>query len=254
LRSRILSILLTVPLLAYGSVQAEIEFSDDLSDLTPAERAWLEGDGPRPDIAAMQKNTPPQPGEDDFPTRFQNKQVKWLSPEDVPQNDYYLVNHLILTPDSLAHGWVTFEQCHHQLDALAKIDIVYNSQTTRGLTITRESGIASAKAGTAQVTLSGIEKDAEICIEGQSRTLRKASEGWVLERGPYMRKFFNGYYPMHLKETLNWSQTDLTLSRPASGHSLGRHFEQTDQNLTAKYWFEGELRPVYQFKRRSPNP
>ncbi|MDR9499284.1 MAG: hypothetical protein RI556_08930 [Hydrogenovibrio sp.] len=238
-----------------NAVLAEIEFSDDLSDLTPAERAWLEGEGPRPDLADTADPDASQSADDDFPTRFENHQIKWLKPEAVPDASYYLVNRLTVTPDSLRNGWMRFEQCHHQLDAINKIEVVYNSETTRALEVTHTQGIGRTQTQSASVILQAVSRGASVCIQGQSQTLVAIDDRrWQLRRGPYMRKFFNGYYPMHLQETLNWSQTELTLTHPESGQPLGRDFDLNPQakRLSARYWFEGELRPVYQFRQRTP--
>jgi hypothetical protein len=235
-----------------STVLAEITFSDDLSDLTPAERAWLEGKGPRPDVAGMVNSDVSQSQQDDFPTRFENHRIKWLTAETVPDSSYYLINQLTITPDALRDGWVDFEQCHHQLDAINKIEVVYNSETTRALKVTHTQGIGRTQTQSASVTLQTVSPGASVCIQGQSQTLiAVGDQHWQLKRGPYMRKFFNGYYPMHLQERLNWSQTDLTLTQPEPGQRIGRIFDlhPQAQRLTARYWFEGELRPVYEFQR-----
>jgi len=241
-------------LLWLPAAAADITFSDDLSDLTPQERAWLEGDGPRPDVAqSMKDNHQPMTvtPTDDFPTRFENEALVWLSPEQVQKDAYYLVNHLTVTPSSLKDGWVEFEQCHHQLDAINKVEVVYNPDNTRNLSVTQAQGIGQTNTLTASVVLKQVSAQAHVCIEGESQTLNKTQDQqWQLTRGPYMRKFFNGYYPMHLQENLSWDPSQISLTQPSptiENQPSGRQYTHQSGQLKAAYWFEGALRPVYRF-------
>ena len=212
---------------------AEIEISQDLSDLTEAERAWMEDDS---ELDAITIN---------------GGQLNWLT-EDKTIGQYGLENSLTLSRSALKDGWVEFTQCHNNLDEIRKIEVQYNPENTRSLTLNSSEKIASVKIDNqnSSALLLGVDKLARVCISGESKSLEKTKEGYVLKRGPYMRKFLDGYYPMALKETLNWSKTSLTLQTNTMQSQLGQSYQYAIQakTLTAEYWFEGRLSPRYQFK------
>ncbi len=229
----IISLLLT---LLPTVTMAEIEFSEDMSDLSAAERAWLEDDS-------------------SLDSHLVNEgQIKWL-PKAKTDSLYTLKNQLTLSPSSQLDGWVKFTQCHHQLDAISKVEIVYSEDTTRNLQVLSHQRIQQVVQQPFSVELTGVLPGAEICISGENKTLHKTATGWKLERGPYMRRFLDGYYPMQLQETLNWKHSGLELEPSSIQTHLGREsvLNKTEQQLHSNYWFEGILRTKYQFRSRAKN-
>ena len=226
------SVLLLTSALLWAPTQgvAEIEISDDLSDLTDAERAWLEDDS---SLNALAVN---------------GGQLNWLT-ENQTQGQYGLENSLILERSSLSDGWVQFTQCHNNLDAIRKIVVQYNPKNTRGLKVQSSEKIDSVSIDESNraAVLTGVGKQARVCIAGESKSLEETADGYLLKRGPYMRKFLDGYYPMALKETLTWSQTGLKLVTEGmqSQHGQSYDYSASSQKLVAKYWFEGRLSPRY---------
>jgi len=211
---------------------AEIEISQDLSDLTDAERAWFDDDS---ELNAITVN---------------GGELNWVT-KDKTIGQYGLENNLTLSVSALTDGWVQFTQCHNNLDPIQKIEVQYNAQNTRGLTLKEAQNIDAVQIdnNTQAAVLLGVKKQGRVCISGESKSLEKTDSGYLVKRGPYMRKFLDGYYPMALKETLNWSQTNLKLNANGIQSQTGQVYEYSDkaQTLSAEYWFEGRLSPRYEF-------
>ncbi|MBN2646956.1 MAG: hypothetical protein JXR44_04130 [Thiotrichales bacterium] len=207
-------------------------------DLTPEEKAWLEDDSFFASLEVSQG------------------QLKWVDPQKTV-GVYALSNRLILESDALKTGKVYFEQCHQNLDAIRAIDIVYNPETTSDLKVVSAKGVGRYQLQTAKVELYQVEQGAEVCIHGRNQTLTydTVSQTWQIPRGPFMRKFLDGYYPMHLQETIEWEATALKWAslqineNPAAGtYSPKQNLDSSKSTLKVDYWFEGKLRPVYKFK------
>lgn len=211
---------------------AEIEISQDLSDLTEAERAWLEDDST---LQAMTTNS---------------GQLNWLTQAQTA-GQYGLENDLTLPVSALTDGWILFTQCHNNLDPIHKIEVQYNAQNTRNLTLASSQNIEAVQIDNQgrSAILFGVQKRGRVCISGESKSLEKVGDGYLVKRGPYMRKFLDGYYPMSLKETINWSQTDLKLNKSNMQSKIGRSYDYSDKSktLSAEYWFEGRLSTRYLF-------
>jgi len=215
----------------------EIErLTDD--EITAAERAWLESD-------SSNENT-----------RMINEGKITAVDPSLTRSQYALFNKIHFLPDSLQSSQVDFTQCHKNLDAMNAIDIVYNAQTISNLQVQSSTHIGSYTTERDKIELKNIAQGAEICISGTTNLLSYDSQTqqWLLVRGPYMRKFLDGYYPMHLQEQIDLSATNLSLvdiriegnstyqpTRQETGHSSKAHL------ITLNYFFEGRLKPTYHF-------
>lgn len=206
---------------------------DDLSDLSAEERAFFEDD-----------------------SFFQSLEVSrgtlnWVEP-DKTLEQYALENRISLRPTSHQDGVVIFEQCHRHLDAISKIEVVYNDQTTSDLVVISTDKIQQAQAKDASVELIGVEKGAQVCIKGKSQTLTHDGQQWQLKRGPYMRKFLDGYYPMHLTEVIDWQDSPLKLvGQPRAPLPVPSKFIQqiNPHSMQFDYYFAGRLELTYQFEQ-----
>ena len=226
-----------------NSAHAEIEIEqldDDLSGLSAEERAFFEDDSFFQSLAVSTGN------------------LKWVEPE-LTQDSYSLTNTITIDQQSLQNGEVKFSQCHINLDAFSKIEVVYNKTTTRDLKVIRHQGIANYVTKPFSVDLTGVEKGAEICIEGTSQTLTKVDtqeNTWQLKRGPYMRKFFDGYYPMHVQESIHWQNVALELSGLATEPTPLKipdsfMLKPNANSIEMNYYFEGRLQTNYQFTQQN---
>ncbi len=160
-------------------------------------------------------------------------------------------NHITLTPESLATGWVKLEQCHEHLDAVPSTQIVYSEERIRGLRILRSENMERAWVEDHSVQMRNIRRDALICIEAESRALLDDEpNGYVLLNGPYMRRFLDGYYPMRVTMTVSLGDSGLRFDSltPAAQPGFSVHVGQDE--LGYDTWFEGRLITAIRFVLR----
>lgn len=220
---------------------AEIEISQSLEGLTAEEKAWLTDDSNLEAFAISE-------GE-----------LRWSSK--ASKENYWLENHLTIDAKSLQNGWIKFSQCHHQLDAVNKIEVAYNPSKTRNLEVKSFQGIDSVKVIGSGVELTKVSKGSKVCIDGESRTLTSNDLGYVIQRGPYMRKFLDGYYPMIVEESLFFKGLDIEITEvtPKSPQTaqtptmLKSKNDNEANELNYSYAFEGRLMPQYRFTKKANN-
>ena len=202
--------------------------AEDYSDLTPEQRAFLFDDS-------------------EFKAReISSGELKFLDPSGVPEG-YWLHNIINIDQSSLKTGWVQFEQCHYELDPTNLITITYNKDRTKNLAVKHSLGIEKHTIIDTHIDLKNIQKGAEICVFGETKTLHKTPQGFVMKRGPYMRRFLDGYYPMHVEESITYNPK-IYPDIKYYINQLGRTFKLEYNSINAQYWFEGELKPEYVFK------
>jgi hypothetical protein len=159
-------------------------------------------------------------------------------------------NRIRIDADSLATGWVHLYQCHDHLDAVPRAQITFREGYIRDLKVESFASIGEVWVEGASVQLSGVRKDAQLCLSAQTRALRDRGQGYfALQNGPYMRKFLDGYYPMRVTLDVEYPASllrVLDVSPPAQpGLALG----DTPGQLHIDALFEGELVTLVQFER-----
>ena len=131
---------------------------------------------------------------------------------DINQGDLVFLNHppkrlpyvqemqVVINEDSLKTGWVQTSQCHYRLDRLPALGGVFSPQKVRKLRILRTQNIGRAWVEGSSVQVEQIGADAVLCIFSENRTVQPSGfGGFEWRAGPYMRRFFDGYFPVHLK-------------------------------------------------------
>lgn len=106
---------------------------------------------------------------------------------------------LVITRQSLADGWVTMHQCHSDLDKVASSQIVYHQGRISNIRIVSSRNIKSAWVEGNSVQMKGIAANSEICIKADRRALSYENDSYSLRLGPFVRRFLDGYYPMHVR-------------------------------------------------------
>ena len=220
---------MTAGLIAVSAyAQTPVNDAEDYSTLTPEQRAFLFDDS-------------------EFKAReISSETLKFLDPKEVP-NGYWLDNYITIDKNALKTGWVKFEQCHYNLDPTNLITITYNKERTKTLDVKHAFGIEKHTINGTDIDLKNIQKGAEICVLGETKTLFTTPTGFVMKRGPYMRRFMDGYYPMHVEENITFPPS-IKPKEDFYNNELGKIFNNSDNLIKALYWFEGELRTVYPFK------
>lgn len=108
-------------------------------------------------------------------------------------------NRLMITEQSLSDGWVTMYQCHSDLDKVSASQIVYNQDRIRNIKVLSSHNIGSARVEGHTVQMTDIEAESKICISADKRALSYEKGRYYLKLGPFMRRFLDGYYPMHVQ-------------------------------------------------------
>ncbi len=157
-------------------------------------------------------------------------------------------NRITLTPDSLDSGWVRLEQCHQHLDPVPSSQIVYSQDRIRALRIVRTENIERAWVDENSVQMENIRHDALICIEAESLALRNdGPNAFVLNNGPYMRRFLDGYYPMRVTMTVNLGSTGLRFDSLTPTAQPGFRVDVSQTEVGYDTWFEGRLTTAIRF-------
>jgi hypothetical protein len=165
---------------------------------------------------------------------------------------HHHVNRLTITPDSVESGWIAMDQCHYDIDPVPLVEITYAPEKTRGLRVTRTENIATATADGHVVTLKEVGRQATVCVKAETRALTPRGDGYVLRSGPFMRRFLDGYYPMHVTLDIRYpGALELKDLYPPPGPGI-RH-TQYPGRLVLDLWFEGILETRFRF-RDSPTP
>jgi len=108
-------------------------------------------------------------------------------------------NRLMITEQSLSDGWVTMYQCHSDMDKVSASQIVYNQDRIRNIRVLSLQNIGSAWVDGHTVQMKDIAAESNICISADKRALSYDRGRYYLKLGPFMRRFLDGYYPMHVQ-------------------------------------------------------
>jgi hypothetical protein len=163
-------------------------------------------------------------------------------------------NRIRIRESSLQDGWIGLEQCHEHLDPVGALEIVYHPGRIRNLRILSSSHIETSRVSDAKVELTGIGHGASLCLSAESRALILLDDGrYRLRNGPYMRRFLDGYYPMHVTLEIEYPPGLLEPAgfRPQPG-AAGR-MEQSPGLLHWESWFKGTLFTEFDFHAVTPH-
>jgi hypothetical protein len=156
---------------------------------------------------------------------------------------------IILDAKSLANGWVTLIQCHSHLDAVPRSQVLYHKTRMRDLSIVSYDNIGAAWVEGHTVQLADVEKGASLCVEARTRSLEINADGsFSLRGGPYMRRFLDGYYPMHVSIDIELPRGYLRFLDTDPESQDGFRVEQTAEGIHVDTWFEGRLSTEVRFE------
>ncbi|MFN2381626.1 MAG: alpha/beta hydrolase [Guyparkeria sp.] len=163
---------------------------------------------------------------------------------------------LELDPESLEDGWARMHQCHHNLDPAAAVQIVYNGERTRDIRITEREGVAQAEVDGPSVQMREIERGATLCVQAQVLAIMPHPDktGYVVDNGPFMRRFLDGYYPMQVRLDVRWPDGMLALEESVPAAQAGLEIEANKQGVTVEAHFEGRLESRLHLVRGTTTP
>lgn len=157
-------------------------------------------------------------------------------------------NRIILHPSSLLDGWITLQQCHRHIDTVSEAQIVFHKERIRDLKIDSYRNISRVWVAGHTVQLRGVLHDAELCITGRSKALSSNQDGtYVLQNGPFMRRFLDGYYPMHVTMDIIFPANCLHIKHMSPQKQSGFEVWQDTNRLSIDAWFEGRLLTIITF-------
>lgn len=158
-------------------------------------------------------------------------------------------NKMTIEPQSLSNGWVKLQQCHNHLDKVGRAQILFRKNMIKQLEIVSYRNIEQAWIKDNTVQLRNISDNAQLCVAAISQALIANSDGsFSLRNGPFMRRFLDGYYPMHVTMNISLSGTGLQLASISPASQQGFHVWQNSEQVGYEAWFEGRLRTELRFK------
>ncbi|MCU0810753.1 MAG: hypothetical protein MUE59_06910 [Thiobacillaceae bacterium] len=160
-------------------------------------------------------------------------------------------NRILITPESLASGWVRLDQCHDSLDKVGRAQITFREGFIRDLKVVSSEHIESAWVEGPSVQLRNVATGARLCLSAETRALRNGGSGfYMLHNGPYMRKFLDGYYPMRVSIDVAYPEALLALVDITPAAQPGLKVIEAPGAISVDAVFEGELRTLIQFQQK----
>ena len=151
-------------------------------------------------------------------------------------------NAITLNRQTLDNGWAALVQCHENLDQVGSAQILFNAKRTRKLAIASYSNIGRAWVENSSVQMKNIGPGAKLCVTAQSRVLYVNGDGtYTLRNGPFMRKFLDGFYPLHLSMQVKYDNVGLRFLRTLPLPQEGFVVQQQNHEVNLDTWFEGKL-------------
>ncbi len=157
-------------------------------------------------------------------------------------------NKMIITDRSLEDGWVTIEQCHRNLDVVPLAQILFSKSRSRNLKVSRSENIAKAWVEENSVQLEDIGRQAVLCVTAETRSFVYNGDGtYSLRSGPFMRRFFDGYYPMRVTMDVQIEAKRLRFYETTPPAQDGFKVWRTAGAIHFEAWFEGRLNTDIRF-------
>lgn len=184
---------------------------------------WLESDADRQSLAVNE-------GELEFLSEQPERRVLYTS------------NWLTISAASLQSGWVELRQCQGHLDPVDRVEIVYGYRAMRNLRVLSSRGVGSARVVDGAVQMTQVGADAEVCVAAEVQVVRPSGEGrYVLQSGPFHRRFLDGYYPVHLDYRVIFPAGLLVLESVRPPDQPGFDVAMDKDEVRIETLFEGRL-------------
>ena len=160
-------------------------------------------------------------------------------------------NTFTLYKTSLKDGWIKLEQCHSNMDRVPRVQVLFNKERIRDIKVLRSDAIEKAWVENNSVQLENVTDNAVLCIEAWSRALVKNKDGsYRLTNGSFMRKFLDGYFPIHVTIDVDFKATNLQLISVEPVAQNGFKITRTAKTVNMDAWFEGRLKTKLTFTLR----
>jgi hypothetical protein len=152
---------------------------------------------------------------------------------------------LLITEQSLRDGWLRMYQCHSDLDKVDSSQIVYQPEQISNIRVLSSQNIGSVWVEGHTVQMKGIASGSKICLSADRRALSNEQGKYRLRLGPFIRRFLDGYYPMHVRVEVCFPETlQLISSSPVKAMQRA---ENDTRYADIDVWVVGELNIEFLF-------
>lgn len=164
-------------------------------------------------------------------------------------------NDIRIGPESLRDGWARLEQCHENMDAVSRAEVVYRPERIRAIRVASVNDIDQAWVEGPTVQLKGVQPGARLCVSAESLVLNLEDDGsYTVRNGPFMRRFLDGYYPMRVTLSVHYPCDRLRFGGSIPPPQPGFAVRDADCRVDVEAWFEGRLNTVLRFLPTAPAP
>lgn len=169
---------------------------------------------------------------------------------DIPREKlHHHHNALKIYPDSLSSGWIGLEQCHVNIDKVQAAQILFKQDRIRDIKILDYKNIKKVWIEGPSVQMEEVAANASLCISASTRSLIHNADGsYTLRNGPYMRRFFDSYFPLRVTMDLDFSRTNLELVQYTPEQQAGYQVDRENNKLHIDTVFEGKLVTEFLFR------
>jgi len=190
--------------------------------------------------------------DDGLPFAVNDGELEFLSqPPSKPVHHHH--NILVISPRSLYDGWVRVKQCHENLDRVERAQVLFHKQRSRNLVVRFAENIERAWVEDSSVQLTNVGQGARLCIEVETQALRSNGDGtYTLRNGPFLRRFLDGYYPMHVSMDIIFVSKVLRFLSISPQMQKGFRVWSTSDSVHYDTWFKGRLITEIQFVIGAP--
>ncbi|CAM8642521.1 hypothetical protein MCEMSEM47_01111 [Burkholderiales bacterium] len=177
----------------------------------------------------------------DFEHIAREGEMKFFAERPDP-NGYRYESNVFIDENSLRTGIVSLSTCHFQLDPIRKVVIAFNRNRLISLSVVSHKGMASVQNDGQHITMEGVERGAEICINLESKALDTSNdEEWKLYAGPLMRRYLDGYLPMQADLRVFWPSGLLKLKDSSPKNQSGVIVESHPDGALMRLIFAGRF-------------
>ena len=155
---------------------------------------------------------------------------------------YHYQSRVTITPESLTSRMVNLNTCHLALDPNSRIVIQFNPERVQDIRIAEFTGMTDARVEGHKVELRDVKRGAAICIDLRSRVLDEQGPGqWRLRAGPLMRRYLDGYLPMHAQLQVQWPDGLLRVVSQDPSNQDGAQLQARSDGTNWQLTFAGRL-------------
>lgn len=169
--------------------------------------------------------------------------------EIVPDTLYRFEANIVIDELSLETGLVNTHTCHHNLDPIDRVEIMFSRDRLEDLEIVSHHGIGEVSRNEHLVSLRNVSRGAGICIFVRTRSLEVAGDGYILKGGPLQRRFLDSFHPMMMQGTVHLGTHQLAFRSMSPANQPGWAVNVSQGRIEYGGYFAGTLQTEIHFDR-----